>query len=110
MKTMKLVIGILLTVLMQPVFADMSLDAAKSQGLVGEDSSGYLAAVTSVPSADVEKLVASINQKRRAQYEKIAQANSIDVAAVEQLAAKKAIEKTQPGHYVRLPGGDWKRK
>ena len=110
MKTMKLVIGILLTVLMQPVFADMSLDAAKSQGLVGEDSSGYLAAVTSVPSADVEQLVASINQKRRAQYEKIAQANSIDVAAVEQLAAKKAIEKTQPGHYVRLPGGDWKRK
>jgi uncharacterized protein YdbL (DUF1318 family) len=32
------------------------------------------------------------------------------VDAVEALAGKKAIERTPPGQYVRLPSGQWVKK
>jgi hypothetical protein len=97
--------------LLLPLLAHaVTLDEAKQQGLVGEDASGYLEAVVARPDKAVRDLVAEVNAKRRAEYERIADENGIDVADVEALAGKKAIEKTAPGHYVRLPGEDWRRK
>ncbi len=90
--------------------ADVALDAAKAQGLVGEDASGYIAAVAPAPSKEVRALVKSVNDLRRAEYERIADENGIDVGDVEQLAGRKAIEKTQSGHYIRLPGSGWQQK
>ncbi|MCB1691159.1 MAG: YdbL family protein [Pseudomonadales bacterium] len=95
---------------MSLAFADISLDAAKQQGLVGEDAGGYLAAVTASPSKDVRDLIRNVNDKRHDEYQRIAAKNGIDISAVEQLAGKKAIEKTQPGLYVRLPDSGWQRK
>ena len=89
-----------------PAFA-LELDAAKSGGLVGETNSGYLAAIK--PSSEVDKLVASINGKRKAHYQKIADKNSISLQAVEVRAGKKAIEKTAPGQFVNT-GAGWKKK
>lgn len=89
-----------------PAFA-LDLGEAKSGGLVGETSSGYLAAVKS--SAEVDALVASINSKRKAQYQKIAQKNNISLQAVEVRAGQKAIEKTPAGQYVNT-GGGWQKK
>ena len=89
-----------------PAFA-LDLGEAKSGGLVGETSSGYLAAVKS--SGDVDALVASINSKRKAQYQKIAQKNGISVQAVEVRAGQKAIGKTPAGQYVNT-GGGWQKK
>jgi uncharacterized protein YdbL (DUF1318 family) len=88
----------------------VTLEEAKAQGLVGEDASGYLAAVSSKPDRDVRALVADVNAKRRAEYERIAEDNGIDVADVEALAGRKAIDKTAPGLYIRLPGEDWRKK
>jgi len=87
----------------------LELDEAKRAGLVGETMEGYLAAVDSSPSAEVAALVEEVNGKRRAEYERIARANDIDVAEVEALAAKKAIEKTRPGGWVRV-NGTWRQK
>jgi uncharacterized protein YdbL (DUF1318 family) len=87
-----------------------SLDQAKADGLVGEDSTGYIAAVVSNPASDVAALIADINEKRRQQYEKIAAKNGLALKDVEQLAARKAIEKTESGHYIRLPGSGWQKK
>lgn len=92
------------------VFAELSLDSAKAQGLVGEDSSGYLAAVDTAPSREVRTLINEINGKRREEYERIADSNNIEVSAVEQLAGKKAIQRTEPGGYIRIAGGAWQRK
>jgi uncharacterized protein YdbL (DUF1318 family) len=88
----------------------LTLDEAKQNGLVGEDASGYIAAVSSKPTKDVQALVADINAKRRTEYERIAGANGISVTDVEQLAGKKAIEKSPAGYYIRLAGEAWRKK
>jgi len=85
----------------------ISLDEAKSQGLVGEDSSGYLGLV--VQNADAQLVVDEINAKRKAQYLKLAKKNKLSLAQIEALAAAKTIEKTQSGHFVEV-NGEWVKK
>ena len=85
----------------------ISLDDAKNQGLVGEDSSGYLGLV--VQNAEAKAVVAEINAKRKAQYLKLAKKNNLSLAQVEALAAAKTIEKTQAGHFVEVKG-EWVKK
>jgi uncharacterized protein YdbL (DUF1318 family) len=92
---------------MQPVYA-IDLQTAKNQGLVGETPSGYLEAVKS-PSAETKALIESINAKRKQKYQDIAARNNTSLQAVEQLAGKKAIEKSAPGSYIKL-GGSWQQK
>jgi uncharacterized protein YdbL (DUF1318 family) len=84
----------------------LELTDAKTRGLVGEQPDGYLAAV-GVATTEIAALVNDINAKRKAAYAEIAQRNGTPIDAVEQLAGKKAIEKTPSGQYVRLPAGDW---
>ncbi len=91
----------------QPCFG-LDLKEAKGKGLVGETITGYLAPVKKTP--EVEKLVAEINAKRKAMYEKIARKNKTSLAAVEKLAGKKAIEKTPPGQFINLGKGWIKKK
>ena len=85
----------------------LDLGEAKSKGLVGETSSGYLAAVKA--SGDVNALVNDINTKRKAHYQKIAKKNNISLEAVEVRAGQKAIGKTPAGQYVDS-GGGWQKK
>ncbi|MGO3422972.1 MAG: YdbL family protein [Pseudoalteromonas distincta] len=85
----------------------ISLDDAKNQGLVGENSSGYLGLV--VQNAEAKAVVDDINAKRKAQYLKLAKKNNLSLSQVEALAAAKTIEKTQSGHYVEV-NGNWVKK
>lgn len=85
----------------------ISLDDAKSQGLVGENSSGYLGLV--VPNSEVKAVVDEVNAKRKEQYIKLAKKNNLSLAQVEALAAAKTIEKTQSGHYIEV-NGSWVKK
>lgn len=85
----------------------MSLDNAKNQGLVGENSSGYLGLV--VQNAQAKAVIDDINEKRKAQYLKLAKKNNLSLAQVEALAAAKTIEKTQSGHYIEA-NGSWIKK
>ena len=87
-----------------------SLDEAKAQGLVGEQANGYLGEVKPNTPGEIKNLIADINQKRKSEYQAIAQRNKTELQAVEALAAKTAIERTPPGQYVRLPSGEWVRK
>lgn len=89
-----------------PAFA-LELGDAKSNGLVGETSSGYLAVIK--PSSEVDTLVSDINNKRKAYYQKIADKNGISLQAVEVRAGQKAIEKTAPGEFINI-GGGWEEK
>jgi len=86
----------------------IDLQSAKKQGLVGETASGYLSAVKPA-SADVKALMSDINAKRKHQYTSIAKRNGTSLSAIEQLAGKKAIEKSRPGSYVK-PAGSWLKK
>jgi len=86
----------------------LGLQEAKTQGLVGEQLTGYLGVIK--PSAEVQALVEEINQARRQQYTAIAKRNGTSVAVVEALAGKKAIEKASPGDYVQDTSGAWVQK
>jgi uncharacterized protein len=87
----------------------MDLNEAKNAGLVGETLEGYVGLVSASAPSEVVALVEDINARRRAEYQRIAQQNQIDLAEVEALAAKKAIDKTRPGGWVRL-NGEWRQK
>jgi len=90
-----------------PAFA-MSVEEAKTKGLVGEKANGYLG-VVNPSSQEVQSLTNEVNKKRRQAYEDIAARNRTQLDAVEALAGEKAIQNTKPGHFVEGPGG-WTRK
>lgn len=87
----------------------IDLQTAKAQGLVGETTTGYLGAPKS-PSAEVRSLIADINSKRKAEYQKVAQKVGKPLKVIEQLAGEKAIAKTRSGNYVQNPQGAWVKK
>lgn len=88
----------------------IDLQAAKSQGLVGEQPNGYLDSVKGTPSKDVAALIEEINTARKTEYTKIAKRNNTQLGVIERLAGKKAIEKTPSGQYVRSASGSWMKK
>ena len=88
----------------------LSLDDAKSKGLVGEQLNGYLAAVTGQSSPEIDALIQSVNQQRQQRYQDIAKKNNTTLKAVEALAGNTAIKKTSPGNYIQLPSGQWSKK
>lgn len=107
MKTFLAIFTTCLLLISQPAFS-IDLQTAKNQGLVGETPGGYLEAVKS-PSPEVSALVESINSQRKQKFQEIAARNNTSLQAVEQLAGKKAIEKSQPGSFIKL-GGSWQQK
>jgi uncharacterized protein YdbL (DUF1318 family) len=88
----------------------IGLQDAKAQGLLGEQPNGYLGPVKANAPADVIALMNNINAQRKQEYQSIAQRNHTELSVVEALAGKKAIERTPPGQYVRLPSGQWVKK
>jgi uncharacterized protein YdbL (DUF1318 family) len=102
-------VGVLLACLggTQLVLA-LSLDEAKSRGLMGEKANGYVGVVNAA-DGEAHALAKDINQKRRLAYEEIAKRNGTGVTVVETLAGEKAIQNTKPGHYFEGPGG-WVKK
>ncbi len=90
--------------------ADLDLDAAKSQGLVGERTDGYVGTVSEPASGPVQAVVDAVNAKRRAVYEEIARKNGTTAEAVAMLAGVKLIERAAVGEWVTNADGTWRRK
>lgn len=84
-----------------------ALSGAKAQGLVGEQTDGYLGVVSN--SGQAADIAAQINAARRAEYQKVASQSGAKLGDVEALAGKKAIERTPSGQYVQV-NGQWVRK
>jgi len=100
----KLLLLLTLSVLSLSAFA-MSLQEAKSQGYLGEQSNGYLGLVQANPEA--KAVMDDVNNKRRAHYETIAKKNKLSPA---KLAGEKAIAATDKGNYVQDAKGKWIKK
>lgn len=98
---------IALTLSASIALAALTLDAAKQQGLVGEQVNGLVGAVSASP--DVAALVDSTNAERMARYQAIASKNGTDVTQVQAVAGQKLIEQTPVGQYVQGAGG-WVKK
>ncbi|MDF3124182.1 YdbL family protein [Rheinheimera sp. 1928-s] len=84
-----------------------ALGPAKTQGLVGEQPNGYLGVVS--PSAQAKEIADLINKARKAEYQKLAAKNGIQLSDVEAIAGQKAIEKTEAGQFIQL-NGQWQKK
>lgn len=107
MKNILLVFTTCLLLIAQPAYS-LDLQTAKNQGLVGETPGGYLEAVKSASPA-TKTLIESVNSKRKLKYQEIAARNKTSLQAVEQLAGKKAIEKSKAGSYIKQ-SGSWRKK
>ncbi len=108
MKRIAILIAALLALATPLAALAIDIGQAKSQGLVGETDSGYIAAVSS-PGSDVRALVDEVNGKRRQVYQDLAKKNGVPLAEIEKVAAQKAINKTPAGQKVRI-GGSWQTK
>jgi len=86
----------------------MSLQQAKTAGLVGEQPNGYLGVVRA--TGEARAIAQSVNQKRRAAYQRIAAKRGTSLKAVDQVAGKQAIRKTPSGQYILSASGQWIRK
>jgi len=94
--------ALLLAVSMPAPALSLELEAAKRDGLVG--------VVVANPSPDVEKLVDSVNAKRRAKYQQIAKENGTSFDAVAALAGAKLVERAAKGEFVTDAQGNWFQK
>jgi hypothetical protein len=88
----------------------ITLDEAKTRGLIGEKVDGYIAAVTPNASAELQALIESTNSGRRQVYMDLAKRNGITVEAVGVVSAEKLREKAAKGEYVQNATGRWERK
>ena len=86
----------------------LDLGQARSSGLVGEKTDGYTAVVSG--SAEASALVAEVNARRKAEYEKISKQNNQPVSVVAKLAAEQIINGLPAGSYYQGADGSWKKK
>ena len=93
-----------------PVFAGgLDLSAAKQAGLIGEGPDGFVAPVSSAPSAELQKLVEDTNAGRRIVYQKTAGDQNIPLSSVQKIAAEKLRALAPAGDYF-LVEGKWRQK
>lgn len=90
--------------------AESPLTQPKADGLIGEQTDGYVGLVVQNAPADIKKLVAEVNAQRKAGYQKIAQKQGTSLSDVEKVAGNTAIEKTLKGNYIRDANGTWRKK
>lgn len=98
-------------VVAQAMNAKTAVDAAKAQGVVGEQADGFLGFVK--PSSDpaLKAAVDEINAGRAALYRKAAAENGVSPEAAGASAFTTVVQtKLKPGEYYRPAGGGWVRK
>lgn len=109
MNTLRTLLAVVLLASLPSLVSAADLDQAKRDGLLGERADGYIGLVVPGAPADIVALAADVNQRRQAEYERIARENGIERAEVEALAGRKAVERTAPGGWIFTNGG-WRRK
>lgn len=96
--------------LLGPMSYALTLQEAKSEGLVGEQINGYVGLVVESAPAEVLALARDVNRQRRELYQQIARQNNISVEQVAALAFEKAVEATPTGQYLQEASGSWVKK
>ncbi|WP_076537603.1 YdbL family protein [Shewanella sp. UCD-KL21] len=107
-KIMALVLTLLLGLTLSSNAAALTLQQAKDQGLVGEQTNGYLGLV--VNNNDAKALMTEVNGKRKLHYQKIAKKNKLSTEDVAARAAQKAIAAARKSHFIQTPKGKWTQK
>ena len=91
--------------------AKARVDSAKSAGMVGEQSDGFLGFVTPAADPAVRAAVAEINAGRAQLYREAAAKNGVSPEAAGAAAFEAVVKaKLRPGDYYRPAGGGWVRR
>ena len=85
------------------------LDAPRASGQVGEQNDGFAVARGTVPP-DVAKLVAEVNEERRAVYAKRAAEQKVPAEAIGKIYAAEIIKSAPPGTWYQDGSGKWVQK
>ncbi len=96
--------------LAQPDGAKAAVDAAKAQGVVGEQGDGYLGLVTGAADPALRAAVDEINAGRSKAYQDIAVKTGVTAAAAGEATALQLAAHLPAGYYYRPLGGAWTRK
>ena len=95
--------------LAQSAAAKATVDAAKVQGVVGEQADGYLGIVAGADAA-LREAVTDINTVRAAAYKDIAVKTGVTPEAAGQATAKQLYSRLAPGQYWKPLDGGWMKK
>ncbi len=91
--------------------AKAAVDAAKAQGLVGEQADGFLGFVKASADPALKAAVDEINQGRAALYRQAAAKNGVSVEAAGASAYTTVVQaRIKPGEYYKPAGGGWVQK
>jgi uncharacterized protein len=94
-----------------PAAAKAAVDAAKAQGIVGEQNDGFLGFVRPSSDAALNAAVAEINAGRRQLYAQAAARNNVTPAAAGASAFNTVVQdRLKPGEYYQNAAGAWVRK
>ncbi|MEI9906389.1 MAG: YdbL family protein [Asticcacaulis sp.] len=103
-------------VIATPAAADVAaskalVDAAKAQGIVGEESNGYLGYVTASADPALKAAIDEINAGRRDVFAQAAAKNGVPIEAAGQSAFANSIFPNLPaGYYYQDASGAWVKK
>ena len=90
--------------------ASPAIESAKAQCVIGERNDGYLGVVAGKTAAtDVLREMRSINQQRKAAYERLAERNGVTVAVAAALTAERLVNSAKSGECVQNGSGAWIR-
>jgi uncharacterized protein len=87
----------------------LTVDEAQTQGLLGENASGYLE-MTPRGNTDAKALMERTNAKRKAKYQSIAGKQNTTLKAIEKIAAEKITSKLNAGEFYKDADGQWHKK
>jgi uncharacterized protein YdbL (DUF1318 family) len=90
--------------------AKAAVDAAKAQGVVGEQGDGYLGLVSGSADPSVKSAVNEINAGRAQAYKDIGAKTGVSDVAAGQATAQQLIARLPPGGFYKPLGGSWTRK
>ena len=105
-----ILMGFALLLLSTNVAFALSLQEAKSGGLVGERSDGYVGYVVTPPRGDVKAVVKEVNNKRRAKFTESAKSNNLKTEQVASRFYQRAVQATESGNYYQDASGAWVKK
>lgn len=96
--------------LAQSPAAKALVDAAKAQGIVGEQADGFLGFVSGGGDAALQAAVREINAGRAQAYREIAARTGVTEQAAGQATFNNLLPRIPSGQYYRPLNGGWTRK
>jgi uncharacterized protein YdbL (DUF1318 family) len=91
--------------------AKSAVDAAKAQGVVGEQADGFLGFVKPSSDTALKAAVQEINEGRAALYRQAAAKNGVTAEAAGASAYTTIVQaKLKPGEFYKPANGGWVRK